>query len=309
MKIGVTGAAGYIGSRLMKIAIESGHEVIGIDNFYLGQIKEIDGNKIINANIEELEKIEPILKDCDVILHLAAISGVEDCKNKPNLAYNTNIVGTQNITWICKKHEIPLVFVSSMAIFGDLDSFPIKESDNKDPLNLYGLTKLIGMENVRLFSKDNFPSYIFILSNVYGNHWIEENKITKNTVINLFLEKAKDNKTLPVYKPGTHARNFIHVKEVARTFLKSVKKLVEDKKKARVFNLASDKSYSIIEIAEIIKKTASKFNYKTKVKLVENPRNNETLVKDFSVDISKIKKHLNFNTKITVNSAITRSFK
>ncbi|MHA1886804.1 MAG: NAD-dependent epimerase/dehydratase family protein, partial [Promethearchaeota archaeon] len=71
IKICVTGGAGYIGSRVVYDLIKAGHEVVGIDNFYLGQINEILGNKIINADIENLEQIEPLIKGCDAVFHLA----------------------------------------------------------------------------------------------------------------------------------------------------------------------------------------------------------------------------------------------
>lgn len=305
MKIGITGAAGYIGSRVMYDAIKLGHEVVGIDNFYSGQINEIKENKIINVNIENLKEIKPLLQNCDVIIHLAAITGIVECKEKPDLAFKTNILGTENITWICYKHHIPLIFVSSMAVYGNPKKFPIKENDPKKPTNFYGLTKLIGMKNVQFFSENNFPVHIFILSNVYGNHTIDTKTITKRTVVNKFVNQAKENKALTVYKPGTQSRDFIHVNDVSRIILASVEIKEKDEKKTKFYNLASGKSYSVLEIARIIRKIAIKRGYKTRIKIVDNPRKNDILSKTFDVSIAKIKKDLDLKPDIDIKNAIS----
>lgn len=300
MKIAITGAAGYIGSRVMKEAIKNNMKVIGIDNFSNGQINEINDNKIKNIDIENLEKLENEIKNCDAVLHLAAISGVQDCEENKNKAYKTNIVGTENISFLCYKYNIPLLFVSSMATLGNPTDFPITENHPKNPVNFYGLTKLAGMKNVETFSKNNFPSYTFILGNVYGNHKIDNKKITKQTVVNIFINQAKKGKPLTVFKPGTQARDFVHVKDVARIFIEATKKLIKDKKQNQKFNLASNKSYSVLDIANMIKKYNSK---ETKIQIQENPRN-ETLVQNFNVDISKLKDELDLGPKINLKEKI-----
>ena len=304
MIVGITGAAGYIGSRVMHDAMKAGHEVLGLDNFYLGQTTEVLGNRIVNADIRNLEKTESLLRDCDAIVHLAAISGVDDCKKNKNRAYKTNIIGTQNIAWICHKHNIPLIFVSSMAVFGNPEKFPIEEDDPKNPINFYGLTKLLCMKNIEKLSKENFPAYIFILGNVYGNHKIGEKTITKQTVVNIFINQAREGKALTVYEPGTQARDFINVKDVSRAFVESLEKLAKDKKQVVLYNFSSSKSYSVMDIADFVKQANPK---KTKIKLTPNPRDNETLVKDFHVDTSKLRKELSFHPKINIQEEIQDS--
>lgn len=300
MLVGITGAAGYIGSRVMRDAIKKGHEVVGIDNFYLGQVEEVLENKIVNADIRNLKKTESLLGQCDSIIHLAALSGVDDCNKKPDLAFKTNVIGTQNIAWICYKHKIPLIFVSSMAIFGNPKRFPIREEDPKIPLNFYGLTKLLGMKNIEYLSRDNFPAFVFILGNVYGNHLIGEKTITKQTVVNIFVNQARTGKTLTVYGPGTQARDFIHVKDVSKIFLRLIERIPLEPG-CSVFNLSSGRSYSVMDIARLVRKESG---LDLKIKVVSNPREDETLVESFDINTEKIRKEMDLSTNIDIGSEI-----
>ncbi len=304
MKILITGAGGYIGSRVCYELMKD-HEIIPIDNFYSSQIESINGNKILNIDIRDRKAMEKLMP-FECVVHLAAISGVQDCEKNPDLAYEVNVLGTLNIAYLSRKYKIPLIFASSMAIFGDLQYFPVDEKHPRNPINFYGFTKYLGMENIKLLSKNNFPAYIFIMSNVYGNHILNGKKITKNTVINKFIESVKKNREMTVYKPGTQARNFIHVKDVALAYKLAVSKIFSEKG-YKEFCMAGNESFSVLRISEMIKKYAKKYGYNSKIKFIENPRK-ETLVKDFSVDISRIKE-IGFEPDYGIEKGIEEMFK
>lgn len=299
MRIGITGAAGFIGSRIMCDLLKEGHDVVGIDNHYLSKINEIESNKIINADIRNYKKIEKLFKDCDVIHHLAAITGLVICWEQPELAIDVNINGTQNVVNVCRKYKIPLTFSASMALFGIPKSFPIKETDPKDPVTFYGLNKLFGTKTIELFSKDNFPAHILILSNVYGTHNIGNKEITKSTIINYFLDKIKEKKPLTIYKPGTQRRNFLNVKDAARAFVLSTNKLIGDKNEAQFYNIASDKHYSVLEISNMIKNS-----HGGEIEMIENPRDYEIFLERFDVDTTKAIKKFGFKCKYDVKKYI-----
>lgn len=303
MRIGITGAGGFIGSRIMNLLLEKNHEVVGIDA-YTGKFESIRGNKIIKSNIEDFKRLEILFKNCDAIIHLAAVSGLMTCDEKPDLAYTVNMVGTQNVGWVCKKHKIPLIFPVSMAIFGNPQSFPVKENDPKRTINFYGLTKLIGLKNIQLLSENNFPAHIFIKSNVYGEHEVEGFKMMKKTVINAFIDKAKNNEVLTVNKPGTQARDFIHVKDVADAYLCSLRKIINDEPITKLYNIASGQTLSILDIANIVKNIAIKKGYKTDIQLIENPRMGEVTVENFAIDTTKAKEELKFQAKINIEDTV-----
>lgn len=307
-KIGVTGAAGYIASRITKRLLDRGEDVVAIDNFYAPQItgKQIQGQKIRDIDIRNREGLREVFSGVDVILHLGAISGVEDCSENSELAFDVNVGGTENIAWICRENNIPLVFPCSMAIIGEPKEFPISSSHPRDPINHYGLTKAMNEQDIKQLSKDSFPAHIYIKSNLYGHHTIDGKQVDKRTVINIFVEKALNREPLTVHKPGTQARDFIHVKDVADAYLKSIDKLVDTEGFGSVtFPLASGDDRSILDIAEIVQKVVNQeMGYKPEIDLVENPRGEEAAGEDFTVDTSQAKKEIGFETKHTIEDTV-----
>ncbi len=307
MKILITGILGYIGSRLA-ILTRDKHEITGIDNGYAAQISKIDGIDLYNLDIRDHKKIESIASKLDLIVHLAAISGVDTCKKNPLLAHDVNTLATINLAWICRQNQIPLIFPTSMAMLGDPVKFPIDEKHPRKPKNIYGYTKYIAEQNINLYAQNSFPAIMFMTSNIYGHHIIDGKLILKNTVINKFIGLAKNGKPLTVYSPGTQARDFLHLEDTVRAYIDVINKINEFKNEALTMTLASGKSTQMNDIAEIIFNEAQKRGYKTKINLIKNPRNNETLTDNFKINISKIEELINFKPMFTIQSGIKEIF-
>ena len=310
LKVGVTGAAGYTGSRVTKRLLEKDHEVVALDNMYHGQVEEINGQEILDVDIREKESLEDKLADVDVIIHLAALSGLDDCNEKPDEAFEVNVEGTNNIVRICDKYSIPLIHSSSMAVIGDPVEQPITSSHPVKPLNLYGKTKAVNESVIRNFSRDSFPSHIFLKSNLYGNHYIDGQRIGKNTVINYFLTQASKGEPLTVYKPGTQSRDFIHVKDAAEAYVKSAETIVNQENGSKKFTVASGTSTSVIDVAEKIQKIfREEKETEPEIKLVENPRENETITENFNVGTERAKEIIAFDASKTIEDSIREEIK
>ncbi|KYK38595.1 MAG: hypothetical protein AYK18_16885 [Theionarchaea archaeon DG-70] len=305
-RIGVTGAAGYIGSRVC-YELKDTYDIVPVDNFYGGQVKEIDGIKIINADIQNLKTMEKLL-NVDVVIHLAAISGVDECTPDPHLAYHVNVMGTETIGLICRKNSIPLIFPSSVAVLGNPTYFPIDENHPRTPVNWYGKTKKAACDALRVISEGSFPAYEFFMSNVFGVHSLSNTVVSRPNVISIFLDTAKRNEKLTVYRPGTQARNFLHVKDAARSYVLGVKSILEEDPEYKEFCIAGKESMTIIELAKIVSKKAEERGYNTEIIYTKNPRN-ETLVDRFDMNISKAEAELSFTPYLTVVHEIEESFK
>jgi len=145
VKLLITGASGLLGSKLCELAIRKNYEVYSA----YSQHKPLHGTQIrfdvSNKNAVEkiFEKIKP-----EAVVHAAALTNVDKCELEKELAWKTNIEGTENIAKSCKKHQVFLVYVSTDYVF-DGEKGMYKETDKPAPINYYGLTKLKGEESVK----------------------------------------------------------------------------------------------------------------------------------------------------------------
>jgi nucleoside-diphosphate-sugar epimerase len=306
--VAVTGAAGYIGSRVVW-QLQHDHpdwDVVAFDNFYLGEVRQIGAVDVRDVDIRDREQLEAALDGTDAVVHLAAISGVDDCTDHPALAYEVNAVGTMNVAWFCKHTNTPLAFPFSMAVVGDPDSFPIQVNDPREPLNWYGQTKVLGERMIEELSRDAFPAHLFMISNLYGGHTIEDREITKGTVINFFVNQVLAAKPITVYEPGTQARNFVHVKDVANALCLSVEELVNSTATgASKFEVASDSDPSVRQVGEVIQRVAEELRgAEVDIEMVPNPRQNETLVDRFDVDTRRIESVLGWSPERSIEESV-----
>lgn len=311
-QIAITGAAGYIGSRVVNL-LTNHHpdwEYVALDNFYLGDVRSIDSVGVNHVDIRNQSELEAALDGSDIVLHLAAISGVDDCKQQQDLAYDVNVTGTNNVAWFCRKTGAGLVFPFSMAVLGDPQAFPITVTDPRDPFNWYGRTKLLGERAIEAYAEDAFPAHLYLKSNLYGEHEVDGQRVSKGTVINFFVNRALNGEPLTVYGPGTQSRNYVHVDDVARAYVHSTERLLEQLNDGDTgvekYEIASDEDPSVQAVAELVQQiTAEERGEEIDIELVENPRGDgETLVKDFTVDTTKAQSVLGWEPTHSVADSI-----
>lgn len=135
-KILLFGGSGKLGAELKKTinCISPSHSEVDITDF-----------KILNNFIKK--------NRLDIIIHAAALVGAKECEENKELAYKTNVEGTYNITKICQKEKIKLVYISTDTVF-DGEKGNYKEEDIPNPINYYSLTKLLGECFVKML--DNY---------------------------------------------------------------------------------------------------------------------------------------------------------
>jgi len=309
--IAITGAAGYIGSRVL-VELAEQHpdwEITALDNFYLGTVRSVGDVDIEHVDIRNRDRLEETLAGADIVMHLAAISGVDDCEQQQDLAYEVNVQGTNNVAWFCRKTGAGLIFPFSMAVIGDPQEFPITVDHPRDPMNWYGRTKLLSERAIEEFADGSFPAHQFMISNLYGRHEIAGETVSKGTVINFFLSRAFAGETLTVYEPGTQSRNFVHVKDVARAYLRSAERLLEQLEAGETgvekYEVASDEDPGVETVAKLVQSIAVEDGLDVDVELVENPRaGEETLVDSFEIDTSRTRELLGWETTETIESTV-----
>jgi len=286
-KIIITGGCGFIGSSLTDFLINKGYEIYIIDNFSNNKItkpnKKSKFYKIDIRNIDEINKI----KNVHAIIHLAAIADILISKDNEKKYFNNNLKGFQDVLNFCSNNKIKkLIFASSASVYGNKDKTAVKEHQSLDPGHYYAYSKLIGENMLKLYSKINkFDYTILRFFNIYGPK--------SNAVISTFLAKKLQKKKITIFGNGKQKRDFLYIDDLCDAILK----VLENKKaKNETYNLGSGKSISINELK-------NKLSYKDYINLEKRNDDIEVSI----ANISKIKKHLNWFPKISIEEGLKRS--
>lgn len=143
MKILVTGANGMVGSDLCPVLLKEGHEIFKTDI--------ITSEKVPYLDICELKQVKSCIEKnrIEMIMHLAAKTDVDKCETEIEDAYLTNTIGTENVALACKEYNLPLVYISTAAVFHGKKGGPYIEFDSPNPVNVYGKTKWEGEKIVQ----------------------------------------------------------------------------------------------------------------------------------------------------------------
>lgn len=146
MKVLVTGAKGQLGYDVMNELAKRGHEGIGVD------VEEMD--------ITKPELVEKVITEsgADVVMHGAAYTAVDAAEDNVELCRKINAYGTENIAKVCRKLDLPMVYISTDYVFDGQGERPWEPDDHRDPLNVYGQTKYEG----ELAVQENVEKYFIV---------------------------------------------------------------------------------------------------------------------------------------------------
>ncbi len=303
MKIMVTGAAGFIGSNLVKRLLDGNIEVIGIDNlndyynpkFKLGNLKALKQNsnfsfkKIDLTNTDQIEEIFRNNK-FDKIIHLAALAGVRASIEKPSLYINNNINGTYNLLNMSRLYNVDqFIFASSSSVYG-LNKAPFTEDlAINTPLNPYALTKITGENLCFTFNKlFGIKTTILRFFTVYGPSG------RPDMAPYIFVRSALNKMPISIYGDGNATRDFTYIDDIVNGILLSLNKEFD----FEIFNLGAANPIRLqkfIELIQDITKEKFKINFR-------EARKSEML--DTSANIEKAKIMLGYIPKVNIKEGL-----
>lgn len=261
----VTGGCGYIGSVCVQRLTERGYQVVIIDNFNTGNRQSVDQRiPFYQGNIKDRKLLEEIFTkhSIDAVMHFAAITTIEQSTIDPAIYFDTNLVGGLSLLEVMKKYKCnKIIFSSTAAVFGNPISIPIHENHPTNPINSYGLSKLMFEQILFWYHKSYDLRYrIFRYFNAAGatqisgdRHPNENHLIPKILNVGLGLEKevtiyGKDYQT----PDGTCIRDFIHVIDLVDAHILALENWEENP--TDIFNLGNQRGYSVLEVVETARK-------------------------------------------------------
>lgn len=277
MKILVTGGTGYIGSHTCVELLNSGYDIVVIDNLSNSKIDVVDKiKKITNKDFKFYEGdccdkglLSNIFKenDIDAVIHFAGFKAVGESVKLPLKYYKNNLESTINLLEVMNEYGVKkIVFSSSATVYGKPDSLPIRESFPLSTTNPYGSTKLMIEDILRdLYNSDNTWSIAILrYFNPIGAHksgLIGENPngIPNNLMPYIIKVATKELETLSIFgndydtKDGTGVRDYIHVVDLAKGHIKAIEKVTSETG-CDAYNLGTGNGYSVLDIVNTFKR-------------------------------------------------------
>lgn len=300
----ITGGDGFIGSHLVEELLKLGNKVIVTSRSFNPRSYFSTGNFnqkaiITKADIKDYSRIFDVITkyEVDFIFHLAAQAIVETAYYNPRETLETNILGTVNILESARQYPRikGVLLASSDKAYGKLK----KKYTENDPLkgdHPYEVSKascdLLAQTYYRTYC---LPVVITRFGNVYGPGDLHFNRIIPG-----IIKAAITNKRLDLRSDGTHVRDYVYAKDIARGCLSLVENI--SKTKGEAFNLSSKDNYSVFNLIQKIEKILAK---KIKYRIMNTVKNE---IPYQSLSCRKIKKTIGWQSRYNLEKAIPETF-
>lgn len=240
----VTGGAGFIGSNLISELLKfNKFYILSIDNYSSGSVKNHIKNKRVKYLKGNTKNIEILLKNyvdkIHSIFHFGEFARIYQSFKKIKECFSSNIEGSSSVFNFVLKNKIRLIYSATSASLGN--------SGKDMNLSPYAFSKAKNLELLENLKKwFNFKYEVIYFYNVYGDRQICKGDMA--TVVGIFEDHLKLGKKLPVVRPGTQERRFTHVFDTVKACIFAWKK-----NKGKHYSIASNESYSILELAKMFK--------------------------------------------------------
>ena len=272
MNVLVTGGAGYIGSHAVKRLVADGHDVLVVDNLFRGHRKAVDeGATFVQLDLRETDTLTALLKEhtIEAVFHFGALAYVGESVDDPLSYYDNNTRGSVSLLQACENANVHrFVFSSTCATYGEPDRMPITEDMPQQPINPYGMSKLMFEYVLKDYAAAN-PEFAFAALryfNVAGcaadgtigeDHQPETHLIP--VILNTVLGKREG---ITIFgndydtPDGTCIRDYVHVEDLVDAHVAVMGALEQGDQ--RFYNLGIGKGYSVKEVIHAVERVTGK---------------------------------------------------
>ena len=248
MKILVTGGAGFIGSHIVEYLVQRGDDVTILDNLNTGKMENLSkvNNDInfVNGDIREYKLLERLVSDSDGVFHEAALASVQQSLKMKEKYFDVNVGGTENILKLAKEYGFKIVYASSSSVYGNPKQIPVKESDDRSPINPYAQTKL----EAELLVEKYFEMGVKVIGLRYFNVFGRRQSKEYAGVIKLFLERIQQGKAPKINGDGQQTRDFVNIDDIVKANILAMDSSINHK----FLNVGSGLPTSIIDLANLV---------------------------------------------------------
>jgi len=255
-RILVTGGAGYIGSVLVPMLLSKGHEVTVLDNFMYGQTSLLDCCydslfRVVRGDVRNEDLLGSLVRQSDVIIHLACIVGAPACDKDPIAAISVNLESVRNILRFRTKNQ-PIIYPNTNSGYGiGQEGIYCTEETPLNPVSLYGRLKVEAEREI--LSRGN--SITLRLATVFGI----SPRMRLDLLVNDFVYRAVNDRFVVLFE-ANFKRNYIHIRDVARAFMHCMDNFGTMKNQAYNVGL-SDANLSKKELCLEIQKQVPEFYF------------------------------------------------
>ncbi len=300
-RILVTGGAGFIGSNFLKYMVSKypDYHFINLDSLtYCGNLENLkdiedkENYSFVKGDIRDSKLVSNIISDCDYIINFAAESHVDRSIEDPEIFIKSNVLGTQVLLDMAKKHNIKKYLqISTDEVYGSLPKEGyFTETTPLQPNSPYSASKAGADLMVRAYHNTfDLPVNITRCSNNYGPYQFPEK------LIPLMISNALEDKPLPVYGDGLNIRDWLHVYDHCT----AIDLVLHKGKTGEVYNIGGNNEKTNIDIVKLILKELDKSE--SLIKFVKDRLGHD---RRYAIDSAKIQTELNWKPKYTFENGI-----
>ena len=296
MKILVTGGAGFIGSHIAEYLVRRGDDVTVLDNLITGSKENLtkisDKINFVNGDIRDHKLLEKLVSDTTGVFHEAALASVQQSFSMKDEYIAVNVAGTENIFKLAKEYGFKIVYASSSSVYGNPKKIPVKEDDERKPINPYAKTKLDGEDLAKKYSEIGVKVIGLRYFNVFGKRQSKEYA----GVIKLFLQRIQQKKSPKINGDGLQTRDFVHIDDVVKANVLAMDSDINH----RFLNVGSGLPTSVLDLANLIIEVSG-----LSLEPIHGPELSGD-VKATQSDIKLIRKLLNWEPKMKLDDWLTK---